>query len=119
MAPRPSKCLAGRITLSAMLFAGLAPFMAAYQQKAAPATPQPITADKVIKMVQAGLTEDCIIEELRKANKLIEVSPDDLIGLKQNHVSDNIVKVMKDPAAQIEPPPPPPLRETTDGEHAT
>ena len=103
-----------RAALFALMFAETAPFTGAYQQKAT-AKSQEMTVEKVIKMVQASVAEDLIIAQLRKANKPIEVSAEDMINLKQNHVSDNIVKVMMDPSVPIEPPPPPPMRQETTG----
>ena len=103
-----SKCFAVRAFLLAIVFAGTAQFTAAQQTRKAPAS---MTVDDVIKLVQAGVAEEFIIDRLKQANKPIELSVDDLIKLRQNNVSDNIQRVMKNPSFQIVPPregPPPP-----------
>lgn len=110
-----SKRFAVRAALLALMFAGIVPFAAAFQQKKAtpPAKPQGMTVDGVIRLVQGGIAEEVIIERLRQANKPMELSDDDLLNLKKNNVSDNIQRVMINPSAQVvepkEPPPIPPL----------
>jgi hypothetical protein len=70
------------------------------------AKPQGTTVDGVMEMVQAGLSEDLIIASLRKENKAFDLSPTEMIRLKKANVSDNVLKVMLDPKAEIKPPAP-------------
>ncbi len=86
--------------------------------KAAPAKPaaakQNSDVDNVIQLVKSGMSEGLIIKTLQKANKPIALSPDDLVKLQKNGVSENIIGVMMDPTSAPAPPPakpaePPPL----------
>jgi hypothetical protein len=110
-----SKHFAIPAVLLALIFAGTVPFTIAQQPKKAPAPAKPegMTVDGVIKLVQNNVAEEFIIERIRQANKPIELSDDDLIKLRQNNVSDNIQRVMMNPSAKIVAPPevpaPPPL----------
>jgi hypothetical protein len=56
-------------------------------------------------MVDAGLSDDVIIAKLRKDNKSFDLSPDDLIRLKNAKVSANVMRVMLDPKADVTTPP--------------
>jgi hypothetical protein len=117
-----SKYFGIRAVILVTIFAGTVPFVVAQQPKKTPASPkaQGMTVDEVIKLVQANVAEEFIIDQLKRANKPIELSVDDLIKLRQNNVSDNIQRVMKDPSYQPvyakdppPPPPPPPVAEET------
>jgi hypothetical protein len=63
-----------------------------------------LTANGVVSMVEAGLSDDVIIARLRKESKALDLSADDLIRLKKAKVSDVLLKVMLDPKAEINPP---------------
>ena len=67
--------------------------------KAATAASKGITTEDVIKMVQAGISDEVIIARLRQNNRPFDLSADELIRLKKANVSDSIVKVMLNPAA--------------------
>ena len=84
--------------------------------KAAPK--QPSIVDSVIESVKAGLSESIIIKTLQRDNKPANLTPADLVKLKNAGVSENIINVMLDPtsapaapapaaAAAPEPPPAP------------
>lgn len=66
-------------------------------------TPAPRKADsdvdKVIKLVQSGVSEEDIIQTLRDQNKPITVTLDDLAKLSSAKVSKAIIAVMRNPAA--------------------
>jgi curli biogenesis system outer membrane secretion channel CsgG len=87
---------------------------AAPKRAAAPKAASPV--DSVIQLVKAGMSEDLIVKSLKKTNKSSDLSPADMVKLKQAGVSDNIIGVMIDPssapapaaAAAVAPPPPPP-----------
>jgi hypothetical protein len=100
-----------RAGLLAAALAGTAGLMAAYQQQA-PATPEGITVEGVIKLVQIGASDDVIIARLRQANKPMPLSNDDVINLTKNRVAGNIQRVMMDPSANVVPPSEPRLSVT-------
>jgi hypothetical protein len=64
-----------------------------------------LTVDQVIDMVKAGLSDDVIIARLRKEDSAFDLTPDEMIRLKNCKVSDSIVKVMLDPNAPVSTPP--------------
>jgi hypothetical protein len=59
-----------------------------------------LTVDGVLSMVRAGLSDDVIIARLRKEDKPFDLSPEEMIRLKQGKVSDAVLKVMMDPKAE-------------------
>jgi curli biogenesis system outer membrane secretion channel CsgG len=69
--------------------------------KAAPAKAKaaPSPVDSVIESVKAGLSEALIIRTLQRDNKPANLTPADLVKLKNAGVSENIIGVMLDPAA--------------------
>jgi curli biogenesis system outer membrane secretion channel CsgG len=88
---------------------------------AKPAAAKPAAAaspvDSVIQSVKMGLSENLIIKTLQRDNKPMNLTPGDLVKLKNAGVSENIIGVMLDPtsapaaaaapAAAPAPPPPP------------
>jgi len=82
------------------------------------AAPSPV--DSVIQSVKMGLSENLIIKTLQRDNKPMNLTPGDLVKLKNAGVSENIIGTMLDPAsapapaaaavpaAAPAPPPPPP-----------
>ncbi len=83
------------------------------KRAAAPKAASPV--DSVIQLVKGGMSDDLIIRSLKKTNKAVDLSPADMVKLKQANVSDNVIGVMLDPsstpapaAAAAAPPPPPP-----------
>jgi curli biogenesis system outer membrane secretion channel CsgG len=83
---------------------------AAPKRAAAPKAASPV--DSVIQLVKGGMSDDLIIRSLKKSNKAVDLSPADMVKLKQAGVSDNVIGVMLDPsstpapAAAVAPPPP-------------
>src|SRR5579862_1556328 len=79
------------------------------------AAPSPV--DSVIQSVKAGLSENLIIKTLQRDNKPMNLTPADLVKLKNAGVSENIIGVMLDPtsapapAAAAAPAAPPPAPE--------
>lgn len=69
-------------------------------------TRAPLTVAEVTKLAKAGLSEDIIIQQIRKNGQAFDLSTDELIALKQANVSDRVVQVMLDPS-QADPPLPP------------
>ena len=73
------------------------------QNPAAPGGAKMSVAD-VQDMIQAGLPEDLIIAKLKKQNNAFDLTPQQMVQLKKNGISDNIIKVMIDPTAVISAP---------------
>ncbi|MGH9592407.1 MAG: CsgG/HfaB family protein, partial [Bryobacteraceae bacterium] len=67
----------------------------------------PSQVDSVIDSVKAGLSEGIIIRTLRRENKPADLTPADLVKLKNAGVSENIINVMLDPGATPAPAPVP------------
>jgi curli biogenesis system outer membrane secretion channel CsgG len=59
----------------------------------------PSQVDSVIESVKAGLSEALIIRTLKRDNKPADLTPADLVKLKNAGVSENIIGVMLDPAS--------------------
>jgi curli biogenesis system outer membrane secretion channel CsgG len=112
------------LSLFAMVCLAQAPPAAA--PKPAPAKPaaaKPAAAspvDSVIQSVKMGLSENLIIKTLQRDNKPMNLTPGDLVKLKNAGVSENIIGVMLDPSSAPAPtaaaapaaaPPPPPAPE--------
>lgn len=74
-----------------------APHKHAAAQK--PASP----VDSVIELVKSGMSESLIIKSLKKTNKPVDLSPAEMVKLKDAGVSDNIIGVMLDPSAAVSP----------------
>jgi curli biogenesis system outer membrane secretion channel CsgG len=113
-------------SLSLFAMVGLAQAPPAAAPKPAPAKPAaakpaaaPSPVDSVIQSVKMGLSENLIIKTLQRDNKPMNLTPGDLVKLKNAGVSENIIGVMLDPtsapapaaaaapAAAPAPPPPP------------
>jgi len=72
--------------------------LAAAQDAPKPAGPGLKISD-VQEMVKGGLSEDLIVAAIRKDGHAFDLSPMDMVQLKKEGVSDNIIKVMMDPKA--------------------
>ncbi len=59
-----------------------------------------LTAEQVVQLVQAGLSEDLVIAKIKKNNKAFDLSTEQLLQLKKAGVSDNIIRLLMDPTAQ-------------------
>jgi curli biogenesis system outer membrane secretion channel CsgG len=110
-------------SLSLFAMVGLAQTPPAAAPKPAPAKPAaakpaaaPSPVDSVIQSVKMGLSENLIIKTLQRDNKPMNLTPGDLVKLKNAGVSENIIGAMLDPtsapapaaaAAPAAPPPPP------------
>lgn len=55
--------------------------------------------DNVIQLVKSGMSEGLIVKTLQKQNKPVDLSPADLVKLKDAGVSENIIGVMMDPSS--------------------
>ncbi len=62
-----------------------------------PATQTKMTVNDVIKLSKAGLSDDVIIQQIKKKGQSFDLSTDQLLQLKAAHVSDRVIQVMIDP----------------------
>ncbi len=96
-----------------------APAKPAAAKSAAKPAAAPSPVDSVIQSVKMGLSENLIIKTLQRDNKPMNLTPADLVKLKNAGVSENIIGAMLDPASAPAPaaaaapaaapaPPPPP-----------
>jgi len=53
-----------------------------------------LTVDGVISMVQAGLSDDLIIEKIHRSGQSFDLSADDMVRLKNAKASDAVIKAM-------------------------
>ena len=99
------KVLAVIVALVSFLAIGVA------QKAPAPPASEPtstgLSTDDVLAMVKAGLGEGVIVIMIRKEGTPFDLSAMQLVQLKQAGVSDNILKVMLDPKAEIDSDPAP------------
>lgn len=63
----------------------------------APLTPKALTVEDIVKMSKAGISEDVIIQKIKKGGQAFDLSPDQMIELKSAGVSDKVVQTMLDP----------------------
>ncbi len=82
----------------------------AQKKTEAAAQPRGLTVDGIVSMVQAGLSEDLIVARIRKEDRAFDLTPEEMVKLKKEGVSDTIMQVMLDSRAEIKravaPPPP-------------
>jgi hypothetical protein len=77
---------------------------------AKPAAPKPVVrkpptqVDSVIQLAKAGMSETFIIKYLQKNNKPADLTPTDMVKLKEGGVSETVIGVMMDPASASAPP---------------
>ena len=65
---------------------------------------KPMTVADVIKLSKAGLSDDIVIQQIRKKGQHFDLSTDQLIQLKDAHVSERVIQVMLDPTSGAVPP---------------
>ncbi len=89
------------MAIMAVVALGQTPPAAAHKRSAAAKPASPV--DSVIELVKSGMSESLIIKSLKKTNKPVDLSPADMVKLKEAGVSDNIIGVMLDPSAAVSP----------------
>jgi hypothetical protein len=65
-----------------------------------------LTIEEVVKLARAGFSEDVIITKIKRNGKAFDLSTDELLDLKKDGVSDNLIKFLLDPSQPYTPPPP-------------
>ncbi len=89
------------IAIMATVALGQTPPAAAPHKHTAQKPASPV--DSVIALVKSGMSESLIIKSLKKTNKPVDLTPADMVKLKEAGVSDNIIGVMLDPSAAVSP----------------
>jgi curli biogenesis system outer membrane secretion channel CsgG len=80
---------------------------------AKPTPPKPsaakavLTVDKVVAMKKAGLGDDLILKQVAKMPKGLDLSPDDMMKLKEAQASDALINALMDPKLATQPAAPP------------
>jgi hypothetical protein len=74
-----------------------------------------LTVEDVVKLAKAGLSEDIIVEQIRRRGEAFDLSSDQIIELKAAHVSDRAVEIMLDPAKADAPASAPPPTSSVSG----
>jgi hypothetical protein len=64
-----------------------------------------MTVDEVIKLSKAGLSDDVIIQQIKKKGQRFDLSTDQLVQLKSASVSERVIQVMIDPTKDTSPSP--------------
>lgn len=81
------------------------------QKKAAPKKTSPaeavMTNKDVIKLAQAGIPENIIMQKIQTSKTKFDTSVDGLLELKKGGVSDNLIAFIMNPPAAAAPAPPP------------
>lgn len=65
----------------------------------APVVPKALSVDDVIKLSKAGLSEDTIVQKIRNGGQAFDLTPDQMIQLKNAGVSEKVMQAMLNPAA--------------------
>jgi len=99
MTTRPQRSLNHRPTRAAALLLAVVLLASSQLAVAATADEKPLTNDDVVTMVQAGLSQDIVIEKIRSSKNAFDTSPDALITLKKAGVGGDIIRFMVNPSA--------------------
>lgn len=82
-----------------------------YSQAQAQAAAQALSGWDVVQMSKNGISDDVIVNSIRTRGCLFDGTPDNIISLKQQGVSDRVITAMQTsgvrPAAIVGPAPPP------------
>lgn len=74
-------------------------------QSQSPAPGTRLTVEEVVKLSRAGFAEDIIITKIKKNGKAFDLSTDELLELKKDGVSDEVIKYLLDPSQPYSPAP--------------
>jgi len=76
---------------------GVAQSSAQPAAQASAASKQALTIDDIVKMTKAGLSDDIIVQDIRRTGQPFDLTTDQLLQLKAASVSDRVIKAMLDP----------------------
>jgi hypothetical protein len=66
-----------------------------------------LTVEEVVKLLQAGFSEELIVTKIKANGKAFNLSTEELLELRKIGINDTIVKFLLDPSQPYIPPPPP------------
>jgi hypothetical protein len=92
--------LALPLLLPILLFAAFGRLHAAGQEPA-------LTIEEVVRLTRSGFSEEIIVTKIKKNAKAFDLNGDELLDLKKEGVTDNVIKYLLDPSLPYTPPPPP------------
>lgn len=95
-----------RILLLALLLSSHLSSAGLAQEAGRPTTA--LKLEEVVKMTQAGITEELVIARIKRFNKPFDLSSAEIVELKQQGVSETVIGFLLDPSKPYTPPPPPP-----------
>jgi hypothetical protein len=92
-----------------VVFALLIGVSSAGQESIAPsAAGNTLTLEEVVKLAQAGVSDEVIITRIRKAGRPFDLTTEEILELKRAGISDPVVQTLMDPSKPYTPPPAPP-----------
>src|SRR4029077_4963386 len=92
-----SRCL----LIAACCLAGARALPAQEAQKAA--TEGSLTIEEVLKMSKAGVADELIIARVKRNGRPFDLNSDEIVALKTDGVSENVIKYLVDPALPYSP----------------
>jgi hypothetical protein len=66
-----------------------------------------LTVEEVVKLSRSGFSEELIVTKIKKNGKAFDLSSDELVELKKQGLSDNLIRFLLDPTQPYTPPAPP------------
>lgn len=90
-------------------------------QAQSPKGGESLTVEEVVKLSEAGFSEEVIVTRIKKNGKAFDLNAAELVELKKIGLSDAIIKYLLDPSQPYAPapPPPPPAPSRTDASGTT
>ncbi len=76
-------------------------------QDASKAAPGSLTLEDVLSLSKAGVAEDVIVSRVKHNAKAFDLNSDEIKALKNDGVSETVIKYLLDPSQPYAPPPPP------------
>jgi hypothetical protein len=94
-------------TFAALSVLAVSVTLAGWTQTQPPPARQParpaLTVDEITKLVKAGVSEDVVISLIKKNGQAFNLTAQQVLQLKSASVTDNVIKVMLDPKAEVQP----------------
>src|SRR5438034_10176283 len=69
-----------------------------------------LSLEEVVKLSQAGVSEDVIITKIKKNGKGFDLSAEELVDLKKGRITDNIIRLLLHHSQPYTHPPPSPTQ---------
>lgn len=95
-----------RLRVAGLIFAAVLSLCGQEPQAAAPGT---LTMEEVLRLTKAGVAEELIIATVKRNAKPFDLNSDEIVALKKDGVSNNVIKYLLDPTLPYSPAPPAPV----------